>query len=184
MIRYALYFVPHLKNRIKILPIRAKLCRKYKNQENMQHPLHMTLTWGVPIKNYAQFEKELRKLCTKQKPRILKAHPKTRIFLKYYWSGIVIKNTPGLKSFQRKIQKLVNKHATKKERHRFWPHISLVYSLEEKPIDLSGLKPMKNPVTEFNFDRITICKQQKEEEKYRIFKHLKLRDCFSSIPNP
>lgn len=140
----------------------------------MQYPLHMTFTWGFPIKNYAKFERELKQLCAKQKPRILKAKPKTAIILKYYWSGISIENTPWLRSFQKKIKKKTNKYATKKERHRFWPHISLVYSLEEKPIDLSDLKPIKNPVTRFNMDRITICKQQKKGEKYKIFKHIKL----------
>ncbi len=174
MIKYSVYFVPHLKNRRKILPLRAKLCRKYKNYENMQRPLHMTLTWGVSMHKYQEFENELRELCSKQRPRILKAKSQTIIILKYFWSGIRIQNTPWLNGFQRKIRRLVNKYATKKEKHRFWPHISLVYSLEEKPIDLSNLKPIKNPVIRFNMDRVTICKQQKDGEKYKIFKHLKL----------
>ena len=176
MIKYAIYFVPHLKNRRKILPLRAKLCRKYKNYENMQHPLHMTLALSVSMHKYKEFENELRELCSKQRPRILKAKSQTIIILKYFWSGIGIQNTMWLKGFQRKIQSLVNKYATKKEIHRFRPHISLVYSLEENPIDLSDLKPIKNPVTKFNMDRVTICKQQKEGEKYKIFKHLKLGD--------
>ena len=174
MTRYSIFFVPHLKNRLKLLPLRAKLCKKYKNYENMQYPLHMTLTWGVPIKNYKKFEEELKQLCKKQSPQILKTKPKTYILLRYYWCGLILTNTPWLIKFQRNIKKIVNKYATKKERHSFWPHISLVYSLEEKPIDLINLKPMKNPVTKFNMDRITICKQQKKGEKYKIFKHIKL----------
>lgn len=174
MKRYSVYFVPHLKNRKKITPIRAKLCRKYKNNENLQHPMHMTLTWGFPIKNYKAFEKELKQLCAEQKPRVLKAKPKTSKKISIFWSGIDFEKPSWLMSLQRQIKKIVNKHAKKIERHTFWPHISLVYSLERKPIDLGDLKLVKTPVTKVKFDRITICRQKREKKKYRIFKHIKL----------
>ena len=169
--KYNIFFVPHLKNKKKISPLRASICKQVHSTQALQFPIHMSLiSGGFKIKNYSKFENELKILCNMQNPMELEAEKSTSIIADRFWTGIHIKQTNHIKQFQIKLQELRNKFADKVEKHYFHPlHITLAF-----PAKVENLKPIKCPVKILKFDRITIAKKEKENAPYRIYKHIKL----------
>jgi len=125
---------------------------------------------GFNARDYAAFENELRGFCRHEKPFAIKAEGFTSVLPDRFWTGIHISRTEKLARFQKKLQDLRNKHATKKEKHIFRPpHITLAF-----PAKVDGLKKFKNPVVSMEFDRITVVKKEEELGPYRIVKHVKI----------
>ncbi|MBI2662106.1 2'-5' RNA ligase family protein [Candidatus Woesearchaeota archaeon] len=167
--RYQIFFVPHLKDRTKISDLRNNLCKKCNSTKALQYPVHMSFIGGTKIKNYRDFEDDLKKFCSKEKKQILKTGKYTEIVKKRGWSGIHIEPTKELLRFRKKLRALVGKHTLERRAMRFIPHITLVF-----PADVSKLKKIKNPVQNLLMDRITIAKKEESGVPYRIYKHIKI----------
>lgn len=137
----------------------------------LQYPIHMSLiSGGFQMKNYIEFENELKKLCKNEKPLILKPKNYTSIIPNRFWTGIEIKRTDKIKRLQIKLQKLRNKHAIKKEEHQFHPlHITLAF-----PAKVENLQKIKSPVDSMVLDRITIVRRDNSSKPYKIYKHIKI----------
>ncbi len=167
--KYQIFFVPHTKERKKLSRLRTQLCNKCKSYKALQYPVHISFIGGTKIKNFKDFEQDLRKFCSKQKKQLLKTNRYTFIVKERGWSGISIEPTNELLRFRRKLRKLVSKHALERRAMRFIPHITLVF-----PADVSKLKKVKNPVQNLLLDRITICKKVKDGGVYKIYCNIKL----------
>ena len=167
--RYLIAFVPHLKDRKKISPLRAKACKKTHSTQALQSPIHLSLTKTTKLANYHLFEQELKKLCPKEKEQILILKKFTDVLPNRFWSGIHIKPTKNLIQLKKKLERIINKYAHKKRFMTFIPHITLTF-----PAKVASLNKMKIPVQKLKMDRLTILKQQKEGAPYKIHKHIKL----------
>jgi 2'-5' RNA ligase len=171
MAYYGVYFIPHLKERKRITPLRSRLCRKYKSNKALQYPVHATLSIGVSIRNPQAFMDDIKKFCSKQKPRTLHTKPNTDIIRirRLNWCGIHFRNDQWLRRMMTQLKRISYKHTKERRPEYFNPHITLVYNT-----DLTGLKPMKTPVKRLKFDRITIVKKQTKNDSYRIYRHIGL----------
>jgi 2'-5' RNA ligase len=169
--KYNLLFVPHFKDRKKISPIRAKICKEVHSTQALQYPVHMSLiSGGFQVKDYSKFEQELRLLCSKEKSLKLKTEKFTAVLPERFWTGIHVVRTDEITELQNRLQTLRNKFAFKKEEHKFHPlHITLAF-----PAKVDGLAKIKCPINSMNLNRITIVKKEKELAPYRIFKHIKI----------
>jgi len=79
MPKYLVAFVPNLKDRKKITPLRAKACKLTHSTYALQAPIHLSLTSSVNLKNLNSFEKELVQLGSKEKEQTLKLKPFTDV---------------------------------------------------------------------------------------------------------
>ncbi len=167
--RYQVFFVPHTKERKKLSSLRSKLCKECKSNKALQYPVHMSFIGGTKIKNYKDFEKDLKTFCSKEKKQILKTSKYTEIVKERGWSGIHIEPTKELLKFRKKLRTLVGKHALERRAMRFIPHITLVF-----PADVSKLRKIKNPIQNLLMDRLTIAIKEKTGAPYKTYKHIKI----------
>ena len=167
--RYLIAFVPHLKDRKKITPLRAKACKITHSTQALQVPVHFSLTKTVTLRNINSFEKELMQLCSKEKKQMLKLRPFTDVLPDRFWSGISIIASKELIRLHKKLEELINKYAVKKSYMRFTPHITLTF-----PAKVESLEKMKVPFKKLEMDRITILKKDEERAPYKIYKYIKL----------
>tara|TARA_Y100000310_G_C20298797_1_gene630753 strand:+ start:93 stop:608 length:516 start_codon:yes stop_codon:yes gene_type:complete len=167
--RYLIAFVPHLKHRKKVSPLRAIACRKTHSTQALQCPVHFSLTKTTTLKNYNSFEEELLQLCSNEKKQNLKFKKYTDVLPDRFWSGISIIASKELIRLHKKLEELINKYAVEKRYMRFTPHITLTF-----PAKVASLEKMKVPFNSLKMDRVTILKQDEEGAPYRIHKHIKL----------
>lgn len=172
-IKYNLLFVPHLVDRVKLNYFRRKICKSVFSTQALQYPVHMSLiSGGFFLKDYDEFEKELKSILSKTKPITLHSESsKSFVLPEKFWTGIHINRNDEITSLQGSLQCLRNKYADeKKELKTSQLHITFAF-----PAKVDELVPVNVPIKEFNLDRVTIVKKYPGEmNPYVIHKHLKL----------
>lgn len=167
--KYIILFIPERKDRKKLEILRSQMCKRCHTTQALWAPVHMSLTWGSVLKNFSTFENELKDLCKQEKPIPLSAKPMTDIIPERFWTGVSIKNSEQLIKFQKKVESLKNKYASKPDNIYFIPHMTFAF-----PAKVDYIKPVKNPVQKMILNRVTILKKEEGNWKYKIYKHIKV----------
>jgi 2'-5' RNA ligase len=129
----------------------------------------LSLTKTIENKKIRFFQKGINKLCNTEKKQILHLKTLTTAFPDRFLVWNLHYSHKKLVKLQEKIEKLINKYATKKRTMDFIPLITLTF-----PAKAAHLEKMNAPVQKLEIDKLTILKQEKKGTLYNIQNYVKL----------